>query len=55
MCSYRAANGPNNQVIRDADSQFLSAKQLAWLNRELVNSTATWKMMASDMPLGMIV
>ena len=55
MRSYRAANGANNQETRGADTQFLGAEQLAWLKRELVNSQATWKIMASDMPLGMIV
>jgi alkaline phosphatase D len=28
---------------------------LAWLKRELANSKATWKVIASDMPLGIIV
>lgn len=55
MRSYRADNGANNQTERGAHTQFLGAEQLAWLKRELINSNATWKIMASDMPIGMIV
>ena len=29
--------------------------QIAWLKRELVNSRATWKVIAADMPIGLIV
>ncbi|MCA8883805.1 MAG: alkaline phosphatase D family protein [Rhodobacteraceae bacterium] len=52
MRTYRGDNDTNNQPEGAA---FLGAEQLVWLKRELANSTATWKVIASDMPIGMIV
>lgn len=52
MRTYRGPNGANDQP---EGAPFLGAEQLAWLRRELTQSTATWKVIASDMPLGMIV
>ena len=37
------------------DSYFLGPDQLSWLKRALLNSRATWKVIASDMPLSLIV
>ena len=34
---------------------FLGPAQIAWLKRELMNSRATWKVIAADMPIGLIV
>ena len=34
---------------------FLGPQQVAWLKRELKASRATWKVIAADMPLGLIV
>jgi alkaline phosphatase D len=53
--SYRAANGPNQQASYGPESYFLGPEQLAWLKRGLMNSRATWKVIASDMPLSIIV
>lgn len=53
--SYRGPNGPNLQTEYGPDSYFVGAEQLAWLKRELKNSKATWKVIASDMPIGIIV
>ena len=53
--SYRGPNGPNNQPTRSRDTDFLGPQQLMWLKRELLASKATWKVIASDMPLGLIV
>jgi alkaline phosphatase D len=36
-------------------SRFLGDAQLTWLARALVDSTATWKVIASDMPVGLVV
>jgi len=47
MRSYR---GPNDA----AETPFLGAKQLAWLKRELVASRATWKVIAADLPIGLV-
>src|SRR5512140_39542 len=53
--SYRGPNGPNLQTAYGPDSHFLGPDQLAWLKRALLNSRATWKVIASDMPLSIIV
>ena len=53
--SYRGPNGPNLQTSYGPDSYFLGPDQLAWLKRALLNSRATWKVIASDMPLSIIV
>lgn len=52
MRSYRGDNGANDQP---EGAPFLGAAQLAWLKQELTASKATWKVIASDMPIGMIV
>ena len=53
--SYRGSNGANLQTTYGPDAYFLGPDQLAWLKRGLVNSRATWKVIASDMPLSIIV
>ena len=53
--SYRAANGANDQTERGPDSAFLGRAQINWLKRELLVSRATWKVIASDMPIGIVV
>ncbi len=53
--SYRGPNGPNLQETYGPDAYFLGPDQLAWLKRGLANSKATWKVIASDMPLSLIV
>jgi alkaline phosphatase D len=53
--SYRAANGPNRQERRGPDTTFLGADQMRWLKRALLASDATWKVIASDMPIGLLV
>ena len=55
MRSYRGPNTHNRQDRIDAESQYLGAAQLAWLKQELKASRATWKVIASDMPLGLQV
>ncbi|MDQ8726536.1 alkaline phosphatase D family protein [Bradyrhizobium sp. LHD-71] len=49
MRSYR---GPNDEEVREAP--LLGAKQTAWLKRELALSKATWKVIAADMPIGLV-
>lgn len=53
--SYRGANGPNLETSYGPASYFLGPDQIAWLKRGLLNSRATWKVIASDMPLSLIV
>ncbi|MFG2644822.1 alkaline phosphatase D family protein [Streptomyces sp. NPDC048370] len=53
MRSYRNANSPGRQA--DDTDGILGAEQLAWLKRELSRSRAVWKVLAADMPLGLVV
>lgn len=53
--SYRGPNGPNQQPEYGPAAWFLGPDQLHWLKRALINSRATWKVIASDMPLSLIV
>ena len=53
--SYRGPNGPNDQTDYGPGAYFLGPDQMAWLKRELLASRATWKVIASDMPLSLIV
>ena len=55
MRSYRGPNGENRQASYGPDAYFLGPAQIAWLKRGLMNSQATWKIIAADMPLGLIV
>ncbi|MCZ4612177.1 alkaline phosphatase D family protein [Streptomyces sp. Lzd4kr] len=53
MRTYRNANSTDDQT---ADAQgILGAEQLKWLKGELSRSRAVWKVIASDMPLGLVV
>ncbi|TVL89673.1 alkaline phosphatase [Streptomyces sp. SAJ15] len=53
MRTHRNANSPGRQP-EDAQG-VLGAEQSAWLKRELSRSRAVWKVIASDMPLGLVV
>lgn len=53
--SYRGPNGPAMETDMTDASRMLGAEQLAWLKRELASSRATWKVIACDMPIGLIV
>jgi alkaline phosphatase D len=55
MRSYRADNGPNRQTEAGPETAFLGARQVAWLKRQLLDSRATWKVIAADMPIGVVV
>jgi alkaline phosphatase D len=52
MRSYRDSTWNKRD---DAGETFILGKtQLAWLKRELVASSATWKVIAADLPIGLI-
>ncbi|MGW4167606.1 alkaline phosphatase D family protein [Streptomyces chartreusis] len=53
MRTYRNANSTDDQTT-DAQG-ILGAEQLKWLKGELSRSRAVWKVIASDMPLGLVV
>ncbi|MBM3813617.1 MAG: alkaline phosphatase [Acidimicrobiia bacterium] len=55
MRSYRAANSYNLQPAESPETLFLGRPQLQWLRQGLKNSRALWKVIASDMPIGLIV
>lgn len=55
MRTYRGPNGPNRQESSSSDTALLGPQQLTWLKKELAESRAAWKVIASDMPLGLIV
>ncbi len=53
--SYRGPNSDNLQKNLTDASRILGAEQMAWLKRALGGSSATWKVIASDMPIGLVV
>jgi alkaline phosphatase D len=55
MRTYRGANSPNRQPALGPDSAILGEAQRTWLKAALRASRATWKVVASDMPLGLVV
>jgi alkaline phosphatase D len=55
MRSYRGPNSANRQPTLMEESALLGAAQLEWLEGALRASTSTWKVIASDMPLGVVV
>jgi alkaline phosphatase D len=55
MRSFRGANSENRQTRLDETTSILGASQLEWLKTRLAASRATWKVIASDMPIGVVV
>ena len=55
MRSYRGPNSANRQTAGGEEAAILGDAQVAWLQRALAASPATWKLIASDMPLGLVV
>jgi alkaline phosphatase D len=53
--SYRGPNTANLQPTPGPETEMMGARQTAWLKEALRESTATWKIIASDMPLGLEV
>ncbi|MFC5472658.1 alkaline phosphatase D family protein [Paraherbaspirillum soli] len=53
--SYRGANSPNRQSTLNQDSAFLGSAQLRWIKQSLLRSRSTWKVIASDMPISIVV
>lgn len=54
----RSYRGPNDAALEPelgARTRILGAEQMAWLKRELAASQATWKVIACDMPIGLVV
>jgi alkaline phosphatase D len=56
MRTFRDPNSPDKQTGATApDGGILGTEQARWLVRELAASKATWKVIQSDMPLGLVV
>lgn len=53
--SYRGPNTHNRQTEEGPETAYMSEGQMRWLLRELRASRAIWKVVASDMPIGLIV
>jgi len=53
--SYRGANSANRQPEPSAATAIFGDAQLAWLEQALTASTAVWKVLACDMPIGLVV
>lgn len=55
MRSFRGPNTWNRQTEPGPEAVFLGKPQIEWLKRDLKASRAVWKVIASDMPLGLLV
>jgi len=55
MRSYRGPNTANLQTKESIETAFLGEVQVAWLENELKNSKAVWKVISADMPIGLNV
>jgi len=55
MRSYRDPNAEDTEETYGPAAYFLGPTQLAWLKRELSNSRATWKVIAADMPISLVI
>jgi alkaline phosphatase D len=53
--SYRSANNANRQIALGDDARLFGPSQLDWLKARLLASRATWKVIASDLPIGLVV
>lgn len=53
--SYRGPNTPNLQGAQGPETSHLGYPQLEWLKTSLRESRAVWKVIASDMPIGLVV
>jgi alkaline phosphatase D len=53
--SYRGANTAGDEAEISPESRIFGAVQMAWFEKAVLESKATWKVIASDMPLGLVV
>jgi alkaline phosphatase D len=53
--SYRGPNSEGMQTELSPEARIIGERQLPWLMQALKNSRATWKVIACDMPIGLIV
>ena len=55
MRSYRTANRAPSETQSDVPESILGTKQLAWLKASLLEAKGVWKIIALDMPIGVVV
>ena len=55
MRSYRGPNSANLQPFESDATAMLGNEQVDWLIAQLLASSATWKIIAADMPIGLYV
>lgn len=53
--NYRGPNTATLNQDQNSDTAILGEEQLTWLKESLASSDATWKVIASDMPIGLVV
>jgi alkaline phosphatase D len=53
--SYRGRNSPNRQTEGGEAVAILGGAQLRWLGERMAASKAVWKVVACDMPIGLVV
>jgi alkaline phosphatase D len=53
--SYRGPNSANRQPVAGPETAHAGGRQMAWLQRALRASRATWKVIASSLPLALVV
>lgn len=53
--SYRGPNSRNRQPQQSADTDFMGPTQITWLKAALQESKARWKIICSDMPIGVLI
>ena len=55
MRTHRGPNTTNDQTAPGPETAILGTHQVEWLQQALLASEATWKVIASDMPIGLLV
>ena len=55
MRTYRGPNNYNLQAEAGEDTVYMGKPQLDWLKQGLRDSKAVWKVIAADMPIGLVV
>ncbi len=53
--TYKGPNSPNRQDKASAATAYMGNQQIRWLKKKLSESRATWKVICSDMPIGIVV
>ena len=55
LLDMRTHKDPNTPGLEQQQTHLLGQEQVDWLVREVSRSTATWKVISADLPLGLVV